>query len=290
MLHDSTLIDKSFTPEITSPKDPPISKIFTVSTYGFPEPECREYQDISNDELKITLAKLNTTFSSKKLAAGYFEVRNAICAINLEMNFRQEHAPRFRPMVDLKKMPGSPEEAFLSLDRQIIDMHWVVNSEFKTSRVIDKHPMMESIEVFDFIEAAELAMENWSAENKANELLLPPHLQWQCAVIQKKSIRDRWRVIKNGDVRGKEIKQCGVGHIEMNLREAINEANNTGTLKHLTGMLNVWIADCIVGSDPKKIAKLVALMTGEKPRDPSAISKTLDSLKSYLKIARTISP
>lgn len=106
-------------------------------------------------------------------------------------------------------------------------------------------------------------------------------MQWEHAVLQIKSIRDKWRTIEFGDVTdGTNVKQRGAPHIETALRASMN--NSPHLVKHIPGLVRVWMATRIVGDHPARIAQLVSLMTGEKPRDVRAVRRSIETLDAHL--------
>jgi hypothetical protein len=257
--------------------------VVPASAYRFPVPVGRPYEGRTNAELAADLKRLNTDGFEGQQALGYFLVRHDICAIHLEMNFRQQHAPRFRPLVRFLMKAVTLEHIAQSCDRQVIDLHWFANSSKKPRLAPEKYPTIFNSTPFDFVVAEQFAQEIWSAEVKAVALSLSDRLQWEAAIIQKAAIRDRWRVIKNGDVRGKEVRQKGASHIAQALDDAMYKANRSNSIRHIPGMIDAWIASQMVGDKPKKVADMIAMMTGEKRLDVSAIAKRLTSLRTYLR-------
>jgi len=262
------------------------TKIASMSTptsvYQFPMPEGRPYKARTNGELTAELDRLVFVGFHATPSSGYASIRAEICAIHIEMNLRQEHAPRFRPMQDIKKDLESQDQINQSLDRQVIDIHWMANSSIKPLAEVRKYPTIFNNDPFDIGAANQFAQEVWTPEVKAVDLSLSENMQWMNAIIQTAAIRNKWRVIKNGDKRGAVVKQTGAPQIEKALRDAISESNRSGSLQHIPGMIDAWKASRIVGDKPKAVARMISLMTGKALRDDSAVRKTLTALDHYL--------
>jgi hypothetical protein len=254
--------------------------------YAFPAPDSRRYFEYTNDalveELKALIGRGELTTSSKH----YDSVRAEICAIHIEMNLRQQYAPRFRPQAKLRKTPESGNDENLGRDRQVIDLHWRANSSDKPMSTVIGYERIFDAEQFDFELASAFAQLDWRPHTKVIQLHLTEDMQWENAIIQAPNIRDKWRTIERGDVRGSEIKQAGAPHIRTCLHQAM--ANAPHLREHVPGLVRVWMARRIVGDMPKRVARLVALMTGEKARDVSAIRRAIDSLDARLTAARAL--
>jgi hypothetical protein len=137
--------------------------------------------------------------------------------------------------------------------------------------------------LFDFEMASRFAQLDWKSQTKVIHLHLTEDMQWEHALLQHPSIRDKWRTIENGDVRGDKVKQAGAPHIESMLRQAMSNAPHLKN--YIPGLVLTWKARRIVGDSPMRITKIVALMNGKMPRDVSAIRRTLASLDRHLKSA-----
>jgi hypothetical protein len=252
-----------------------------TGTYHFPMPTGRPFNGHTNDDLTKNLARLVMAFQVTP-AFGYGSVRDELCAIHIEMNFRQQQAPRFRPTNRLRKKLHTAEEIAESLDRQVIDLHWLAHSANKPAAPANHYPTIFNNDPFDLGAAERFAQENWSPAVKAVHLHLTEEMEWANAIIQGQDTRKAWLLISSGDVRGDDVKQEGAPHIEKRLREAVHRENRSQVTRSIPGMVDAWKARKIVGDSPVKIAAVVALMTGEKPRDPRAMKRTLKSLDAYL--------
>lgn len=258
----------------------------SLSAYAFPTSDNRRYAHYANGALVNEIQRLIERSGLETSTKHYDSVRAEICAIHIEMNLRQQHAPRFRPQSKLRKTPDSRDDENLGCDRQVIDLHWRANSSDKPMSTVIGYERIFDAEQFDFELASTFAQLDWRPHTKVIQLHLTEDMQWEHAIIQAPSIRDKWRTIERGDVRGSEIKQAGAPHIRTCLHQTM--ANAPHLREHIPGLVRVWMARRIVGDMPKRVARLVALMTGEKVRDVSAIRRAMDSLETRLANARVL--
>lgn len=253
-----------------------------IAAYKFPMPDSRPYQSDTNEQLAAALSQLVFRGFEAIPASGYAAVRADLCALHIEMNLRQQHAPYFRPMQKLGKELKTPDERNAARDRQVIDIHWCAHSAHKPLAHADKYPTLFNTAPFDVAAAERFAQEIWTPASKVTHLHLSEELQWQNAIIHIPAIRNKWRLICQGDACGAKVDEAGAPHIEQTLRNAVSRSNKPGTVKHIPGMVEAWKARCIVGDSPKKVARMIALMTGKKQRDDRAVKRTLASLDTYL--------
>jgi hypothetical protein len=244
--------------------------------YSFPIPSDRKYLDCGTEDLKAALIDLVYHAFSHHRPTGYGTLRADLCAVHIELNKRQVIAPRFRAMPRLVKKPLSLDETDMALDRQVIDIHWRAFSQNKPIASIEKYIGIFRADDFDFHLAEKFCQEKWRPQVKVVHLHLSDEMQWEHSVLQRVGIRDKWRVIEFGDVRGDAVKQKGAPQIEILLREMM--AGTPHLRPHIPGLVNVWKARRIVGDSPRQISRVVSSMTGEKPRDNSAIRKSLLTL------------
>jgi hypothetical protein len=250
-----------------------------VTCYSFPRTTQRNYSSVSDAELIETLSKLVTRAFRGSAPLGYAVARNDICAINLEMNIRQRIAPRFRPLQKLERKPRPGDETEMARDRQVIDLHWRAFSSSKPHAAVQNYPGIFDAPDFSLAMAERFALEEWNMGAKSVHLHLTEEMQWEHAVIQAKSIRDKWRAIEFGIVtKGTDVKQLGTPQVEETLRAAMGTASH----KHIPGLVHVWVAQRIAGDSPVRVAKWVSLMSGEKPRDTRAVRRSMKSLDTHL--------
>ena len=255
--------------------------VTTTARYTFPTIAQRAHESYSDTALVEALSVLVAHAFQGVAPIGYGAVRTEICAINLEMNLRQRMAPRFRPMRKLVQKPQPGDETDMALDRQVIDLHWRAFSAEKPLAAIQDYNGIFDAPAFDFHLAARFAQEAWKLGAKAVHLNLTEEMQWEHAVIQIQNIRDKWRTLQYGDVtNGTEIKQRGMPQVESVLRTKMR--NSPHLSKHIPGLVRVWAARRIVGDHPARIARLESLMSGEKPRDPRAIKRSMRTLDARL--------
>lgn len=265
------------------PALPPKPSALMSLTYRFPIPAGRPYEHRTNEELAADLKLLIDQAFHAMPALGYGVVRNEFCAIHIEMNLRQQYAPRFRPMHPMKKDFHTEEQKSESRDRQVIDLHWRAHSSNKPVSPAYNYPTIFNTMPFDVAAAERFAQEEWGPQAKAIHLHLTEDMQWENAILQSNKIRLRWRAIAHGSVGEKNVvKQRGAPHIEQELREAIDRNKTNQVAASVRGMVDAWSAREIVGNAPAKIGRMISLMTGSKPRDRRAVKRTLDSLDRHL--------
>lgn len=253
-----------------------------ASPYRFPTPELLTRDVRNNAELVEALERLRLIAFQQISPSGYGSVREEICAIHIEMNLRQAHAPQFRPMEPMVPQPDTIDLKNMGLDRQVIDIHWRAYSTEKPTSEVLKYPTLFNAAPFDFSTAERFASEKLPPYLKAVDLHLSSSMQIEHAIVREVKFRDKWRAISRGDVRGNIVKQAGAPQIEVRLRDAISESRAPHAVRHIKTMIDAWKARQLVGDSPKKIARMIALMTGEKLRDESAVRKTLNSVDQFL--------
>jgi hypothetical protein len=248
-------------------------------------PVGRPYERHINDDLVRELKRLILLGFHATPALKYTAVRDEICGIHIEMNLRQQHAPRFRPMHRLARVLRTDDEVAESLDRQVIDLHWRAHSANKPTAPANNYPTIFDDNPFDLGAAERFAQEVWSHSAKAVHLHLTDDMQWENATIQIRNIQKVWATIDRGYAHGDTVKQAGAPHIEKKLREAVRQRNKPQVERSIPGMVDAWKARKIVGDSPTRVAGLIALMTGNKPRDPRAVKRTLESFDAFFKKA-----
>jgi len=263
----------------------PIPKLTTP--YAFPVDIDRRYSRHENSELPEFLAMLLVKAFSPKTGTGYSSIRDKYCAINLEMNYRQLQAPRFRPLNQWDRDFSTPDKILESLDRQVIDLHWRAHSTDKPISEANGYPAIFDGERFNFEMAGRFAQEEWKPSAKVTHLHLTERMEMEHAILVRSELKKRMRVIFNGDVRGALVKQRGAPQIEIAIRESMIARGHPEHVSHIPGLLNVWKARELVGPKPKEISKLIASMTGQPPRDPSSIRRNLKTLDQHLGTPRS---
>jgi hypothetical protein len=255
----------------------------TSGAFSFPMPTKRPYEHFTNKQLSDQLLALNHQAFDAKAPSGYYSVREMLCATHIEMNLRQEHAPRFRSTHDMGLADFTkPENFHESLDRQVIDIHWRAHSNDKPLSLARNYPTIFHNAPFDQEIAERFAQEKWKHVSKVVHLHLTNDMQWEHAILQGKEMQKKWPILKNGYVKGAETKETGRPQIERKLCDAMAISNNRANSRFVSGMVDAWVARRIVGDHPMQIVRMIALMTGERPRDRSAVTKSLASLDANL--------
>lgn len=252
----------------------------SAGLYQFPAQVGQPYEHQTDDELKAMLEGLVRSASALGSAFQYALVRDQICGIHIEMNLRQKFAPRFRSQLAMPRVAWTDDEKNFARDRQVIDLHWRAHSTEKPVAPVQDYPTIFEVAPFDFTAAAKFSLLEWRPQTKAAHLHVTDEMQWEHSMIQTTAIRDQWRVIENGDVRGDKVKQAGAPHVERQLRSSMAGAPHLK--QHIPGLVQIWRARRIVGNSVSAIARMVALMSGEKVRDRSATRRSIQSLDAHL--------
>lgn len=252
-----------------------------VVGYKFPMPSGRAFKAKPNAELTTELQRL-VDIVKQSDPFDYASIREAFCAVSIEMNLRQQHAPQFRPLAPLNKKPVNEDERTMSRDRQVIDVHWRAYSADKPILMSHKYPSIFNTEPFVTLVAEKFASENLKPGMKVTDLVPSEAMQLEHAIIKESKYRDQWRTICFGVQHGDTVKQDGAIHVETIIRNAINASSAPNRVNNIAGMLDAWKARKLVGSSPNKIARMIGLMTGENRRDASAVTKTLKSVDRHL--------
>lgn len=280
--HGPVSVGSAPSPATTVKVDTEEAKDAKSGEYSFPMCMGRPYESDTNEQLVSRLTALLHAGFEAQPPQGYSAVREEICAIHIEANRRQQHAPRFRPMQRLEKEAVTQDQINAARDRQVIDIHWRALSRDKPSAFVNGYPTIYNDEPFDLAAAERFAKEKWTAQAKARHLHLTTQSQWENAVIQDESIRQKWRTIRVGNVRGALVKEAGAPQIETRLREAAFPRNNLQMQMSIRGMVDAWKARKMIGSNVAAITRMIALMSGSKSRDPRAVTRTLVSLDRLL--------
>lgn len=248
--------------------------------YVFPAPDSRRYIHQTNgalvDEINLLIQRSGLATST----LNYDAVRGDLCAIHIEMNHRQQYAPRFRPQPSLQAEADTVADENLARDRQVIDLHWRANSNNKPMIPVDGYDGIFDCEQFNFKLAGAFAQLNWRQQTKVIHLHLTEEMQWEHAIIQAPNIRDKWRTIQRGDVQGWKIKQEGAPHIQTRLHQSMADAPHLR--KHIPGLVHIWMARRIAGDSPSLTARVAGLIAGEEARDPSAVRRAMATLDTRL--------
>ncbi|MCI1012633.1 hypothetical protein HWE04_02130 [Herbaspirillum sp. C7C2] len=283
LMAEHSAVVPSMPPKVVSVVASPKMAEPSAGEYRFPMPEGRPYQSRAGNALVAEMKRLVDRAFHLTPASGYAAVRESLCAIHIEMNLRQAHAPRFRPMHRMKRELHTVDERAESLDRQVIDLHWLAHSINKPISPVNNYPTILDDSPFDLSAAERFAQENWSPTSKVIHLHLSDDAQWENAVLQSDAIRKKWAVIERGDVRENNVvKQVGAPQIEQSLSVAVSNAGMRHVLSSIPGMVSTWKARKIAGESPARISRLIALMSGDKPRDRKAVARTIKSLDKYL--------
>lgn len=237
------------------------------------------------DELLDTI--VNKPLGSAKELMDYTAIRPYVCAINLVMNerglkpprFRESRKvpPKFRPPSSIVRVPGvpnpsllTPEEALLSSDRKMIDLHWLY-AQGKRDKVKDRNyrDLFDQPE-FDFELAAEFLAKDWKTETRANSIFRFAEIEeWQLASLVSQSVQKQWRKI---DDQALKVDRILRNHALIRPQLAADVKD----FKYL------WVANEITGGAPQSlVARVFGWQKGEAPLSASTISAKLKRMKRW---------
>lgn len=252
--------------------------------YAFPDMPIRALEDATQTELighmETLLADGFERLGSRRLPTHYSDVRVALCEVSLELNLRQALAPRFRNLPTPAWRATTPNEVDFALDLQILDLHWRAHSKRKPTLPIREYPGLFANSPFDFSVAKAFALRTLPKDMKITDARLTASMTIEHAILQTTAQSDKWRLIRNGYVRGAEIERLGIPHVRAYLEESV--VNQPHLARHVPGWVDIWTACRLVGEQPSRVAGLIALMTGTEPADVSATKRKIVAVKSRL--------
>jgi hypothetical protein len=248
-----------------------------VGKSAFPVPVEDGYHFFTDDELRQALARqLQLVARDPTNYEG--DTRGVICAVSMELNFRQKWAPRFRGFPTPSKQPKTEQERNYLVDLQVLDLHWRACSDRKPRDTVAGYPGIFDPKDWGVGAAVRFAERNLPFNNKTVDARLTPSMMIEHAALQTQDLRDCWRVLRNGYVKGTVVEKWGVPQLEARLTEAMKSSPHLQ--RHVPGLVNTWVAYKLVGGrKPTEIARLVGLMTGEPPKDRSAITRKLEAIE-----------
>jgi hypothetical protein len=248
-----------------------------VGRSAFPLPTEDGYHFFTDAELRQALER-QLQVVSRELADYDGDTRGVVCAVSMELNFRHKWAPRFRGFPTPSKQPKTAQERNYLVDLQVLDLHWRVCSATRPRDNVAGYPGIFNPEEWGVGAAVRFAERNLPFNNKAVDARLTPSMMIEHATLQTEHLRDFWRVLRNGYVKGTVVDKWGVPQVEARLMEAMKSSPHLQ--QHVPGLVNTWVAYKLAGGrKPTEIARLVGLMTGEPPKDRSAITHKLDTIQ-----------
>ena len=213
----------------------------------------------------------------------YSEIRTEVCAISIELNRRRRLAPRFREMRRPPKRVATSDDRLLSLDRQLIDLHWLHCNGWRQIVLCDRLHFRPLLRRKKFkVNLAEMFAEvPASANEKANWLMLPDEVAFQLAAIQTDRIRERFRIANLGDVRKGGVHQIGRAQV---IRMLGTSLSSTPQLyAQIPRWSLIWMCSKLVGSNAEVLRRFHAIAEGlEKPLDRRDIIRRLAAAKKHI--------
>jgi hypothetical protein len=190
----------------------------------------------------------------------YDSIRVQILQLSFLLNFRTKVAPRFRALPSPPFKGLSDSEILLSQDRQFVDLHWLLCRGHR--KIVSSDTFADLFQnESKFCElAGPFTCENWTTETKINALQISPNTQWQLASLQSAGIRDRWRIIENGDVRGGVLRVMGAAQARLNIEDSVSAQPRFA--KFVGEWVTVWKAGKISTETGVPLTVVYELMTG----------------------------
>lgn len=244
-------------------------------------------------ELVANAEKLAQTSSSADLAAklqmllqtkkDYFLRRNDAVELSIALNLTEYIAPRFRALPPSVKTTLDDMPNQLSIDRQLIDIHWAWISGHRKKVRSEVYEDLFINEEFDWSLAEKFALEKWRTDAKIAALLLNRNLQWGLAQYQSKSHRDTWQKLQQGAFKDGKCHVLGIDQVTERLECSVTKQKHLAM--HVTLWVNVWLASRISDHSDMGLAQIMKLITGEMSEEKqlkkslTSILKRLDSYK-----------
>lgn len=252
-------------------------------------PALTPFSDLVTNGLKLTQTSnhadlathLQTLLQNKQ---NYLQHRDEAVELSIALNIVQYIAPRFRALPASPKATTSDSPNQLSIDRQVIDMHWAWIQGQKKAVGAEEFEHLFQRKEFDWILAEKFARLNWTTDVKIRALQLNVNLQWELAQYQSKKHRDSWRKLQQGDVRGGKLHSLGIAQVTERLECSVTKRKNLA--KHIPHWVNVWLASRISDKSYMSLAQIMSFMTGEshdEKRLKSSLKAVLERLDSYEK-------
>lgn len=216
-------------------------------------------------------------------ATCYTKSRIASIRIQLQLNRRGELAPRFRPRARARRRgpKGTPyQDADLSNDTQIIDLHWLHCRAAKYAQQVNKWTPLGYLHApFNFQLAADFVATGGSPERKVAILGIGPTDQWEMAALQAKPCAQRWRTIEFGrDDAGGE--QMGMEDVRVLLYEQAR--GNMVLMQYVDDWTMLWACWRLSQTEGTRLARLYALATGKRLEDAGNVKRRLAAVRKRL--------
>lgn len=223
------------------------------------------------------LELFNTLRNSGK---SYESIRLKILRLSFLLNFRAKVAPRFRALPPPPFKGLTDSEILLSQDRQFVDLHWLLCRGHRRIVSSDRFADLFQSESKFCELAGQFTCENWTAETKIKALQISPNTQWQLASLQSAGIRDRWRIIEHGDVRGGKVRVMGAVQARLSIEDSV--AGQPRFAKYVDDWVTVWKAGKISEETEIPLAAVYELMTGVL-RDRKGLGRKLETVIERLR-------
>lgn len=220
----------------------------------------------------------------KSPSPDYSTIRDALCAVQIELNLRGLTAPAFRPRRPVPPKAITVDERLEMLDRQVIDLHWRAQSADKPLSSVLGYEGIFDREPFDFSIAERFAVKAWRSDAKVNHLHLSEAMQLEHASLRSQSVRKLVEATLKGEVCGSKVIRVGMPQIEQKLRTSGTRLPTPKSEADLKGMLALWAARRLLTASATltQIARLSGLISGRPARDASAVGRSLKALDSRL--------
>ena len=194
---------------------------------------------------------------------GYLAYRSVWLASQLALNVQKSLAPLFRTSLSPVKCPVNMEQALFSVDRQVIDLHWLHQIGFRCVSSQREFAGLLSSDEFDFEMASQFALSNVKTTRKVDVWLgLPDEDQCTTGCLHNEAVRRRLQGIRGGT-----NGSIGAEKICQSLRSVHRGRHDAA--RRIDDDLCYWrAAEMLPAATAMSRATLFAFMTSRPPRAP----------------------
>ncbi|MBI5277349.1 MAG: hypothetical protein HY854_12900 [Burkholderiales bacterium] len=247
---------------------------------------------VNEGPVSADLTALTAIYDEFRRTDDYAAVRDAFCAVSIELNRNALWAPAFRPQPRPRPPAAGKGRAdqVLHCDRVVIDLHWLRCR--KEAHVADQaflpyQHLLDTDVDFDFaLASAYAARELRSRERAEVHIGLAPEVQWQLATLKSEAHAvEHSRIYSGGRDGTKRVRPAKTDVV----KGIASWAARTPALRgQADAYVRLWAARRMLGKTARawQIAELAALMNGTAPLEASTVRQKLGRLDSNVPAAR----
>lgn len=215
----------------------------------------------------------------------YGRIRDEYCSLAIQMNEDKRLAPAFRPQVVTNARRGDPVYMLIHRDRVVIDYHWCHATAMEMRPLEPRHAALLDLDhEFNFLQAWELACCRTKSKYRGAEALaLTTMQQCQTLALRGPELAERAKGLESGyrESNGEFSSRRAVA-----MRRIREWTSRTAILRAQTRVYEcLWQARELLGPDNiPQVPALVALMTGEPPKDRKTIRDKLVLLDKHVRV------